>query len=532
VTLPPSFSEGLLAHYLLDETKGTEIANAVAGQPAGMFAGPGQPEWVPGVLGHAVRLNGMGGHFTCGEAFHPDRTDSFSYGCWFFANAKSDRGVLFGKFNGAEERGFAVNVDPATNELVCEWHHRWPDNSLLVRANVADLVDCWHHVFVTFDGSSSAAGVRVYLDGRPVLERVELDCLSASIHTSTPLQIGRRDKSFAFEGAIDDVRIYNRPLNDTDVQKLYESGLRALAGVPPETRTPERRALLSATYRSQDEPLQRLESQLTAASTALRNARWNGVRSWYVNGQGQTMAVIPDPAEYRISQIDKRFALSSHQVTVAEFRRFREQHSVDRSVTPTDDCPVSNVSWYDAVEYCNWLSKQEGIPEDQWAYKPNDGGLYADGMKIKENSLELLGYRLPTEAEWESACRTGSSGSYGFGEPLVLLKDYGWYGSNSSGRSHSVESLLPNEAGLFDLHGNSWEWNQNPISGPLSPVQASIGRVLRGGSFDDRASNVRSALRHNHMPTSRNGPFGFRLAKTIQLGSLTGSPPAPSGGRK
>jgi formylglycine-generating enzyme required for sulfatase activity len=153
-------------------------------------------------------------------------------------------------------------------------------------------------------------------------------------------------------------------------------------------------------------------------------------------------------------------------------------------------------------------------------------------MKIKDNALELLGYRLPTEAEWESACRTESSGSYGFGEPLALLKDYAWYGSNSSGRSHSVESLWPNEAGLFDLHGNSWEWSQNPISGALSPVQADIGRVLRGGSFEDRASNVRSALRHNKMPVSRNGPFGFRLARTIQLGSSTGLPPAPSGGRK
>jgi len=269
-----------------------------------------------------------------------------------------------------------------------------------------------------------------------------------------------------------------------------------------------------------------------ALSTALSNARWNGIRRWYVNGQGQTMVIIPNPAANRNSQIAARLAISSHEVTVAEFRRFRAKHGVHRSIAPTDDCPAHNVSWYDAAEYCNWLSKQEGIPEDQWVYQPNDSGQYAPGMKIKENSLELLGYRLPTEGEWESACRTGTSGSYGFGEPLTLLKHYCWYGVNSSGRSHSVESLLPNEAGLFDLHGNAWEWTQNPVSGPLSPVKAGIGRVLRGGSFNFQAMSLRSSHRGGNQPDYEYAYYGFRAARTLPLGTFTALQPPPEGGRK
>ena len=517
--LPPSLSEGLVSHYPLDETADTETANAVEGQPGGVYAGPGQPEWLPGVVGHAVRLNGKGGHFACGEAFHPERTDSFSYGCWFLAEAKN-RGELFGKFNDSDRQGFCVNVDPGTNYIFCEWYHDFPDNALLVRAIVTELVGCWHHLFVTYDGTSTAAGVKVYVDGHLVLTRVDWDCLSESIQTSTPLRIGYRGKTFPFQGTIDDVRIYNRRVSDHDVRMLFESGLRALAGVPAETRTSAQQAFLAAAYRSQDEPLQRLESQLIAAGTALSDARWNDVRRWYVNGQGQTMmvvVVVPNPAADRISQIANRTAISSHEVTVAEYRRFRKQQGIDRNVAPTDDCPVHWVSWYAAAEYCNWLSKQEGVPEDQWVYQPNASGQYADGMRIKENSSDLLGYRLPTEAEWESACRAGASGSYCFGEPLNLLKHYGWYGANSSGRSYSVESLLPNEAGLFDLLGNVQEWTQSPYNGPMSPVNTGNVRVLRGGSLYDQPSVMRSANWNTDVPTYQLTFYGFRVARTVRL---------------
>lgn len=265
---------------------------------------------------------------------------------------------------------------------------------------------------------------------------------------------------------------------------------------------------------TKEEPTHRHASQLEASKTALRNARWEGVRRWYINGQGQTMVIILNSAESGSSQIDHSFAIASREVTVTEFRRFRDQHRVDVDAAPSDDCPVNSVQWFDAAAYCNWLSEQEGIPKDEWVYQPNDEGQYADGMMIKENFLELTGYRLATDAEWEYACRGGSSGSYGYGEPLPLLERYAQYVANSFVRSHSVGSLLPNAAGLFDMHGNLWEWVQTPNSGSMSPVRNESSTWLRGGSFLYPASKVRSAQRSPSYPSCQFHDFGFRTART------------------
>ncbi len=112
-------------------------------------------------------------------------------------------------------------------------------------------------------------------------------------------------------------------------------------------------------------------------------------------------------------------------------------------------------SWYQAAAYCNWLSKEEGIAEDQWCYE-----IKGQVTKLKENYLSLTGYRLPTEAEMEYATRAGALTSRYYGETEELLPKYAWYQKNSQERTWPVGSLKPNDLGLFDVQGNVFTWCQ------------------------------------------------------------------------
>ena len=202
---------------------------------------------------------------------------------------------------------------------------------------------------------------------------------------------------------------------------------------------------------------------------------------------------------------------------------------------------TGRVTWYDSAGYCNWLSEQEGIPKEQWCYLPNEAGQYADGMKLASNSLERTGYRLPTEAEWEYACRASAEALFSFGEAGDLISKYSWNLGNSPTRTQSVGKLRPNDLGLFDMHGNVWEWCQNiykphamgenatPDIDDDSDVRNNVGRMLRGGGFESRASSGRLAYRRTYVPTDRYTFLGFRPARTLPPDSLTALPITSNG---
>jgi serine/threonine protein kinase/formylglycine-generating enzyme required for sulfatase activity len=268
---------------------------------------------------------------------------------------------------------------------------------------------------------------------------------------------------------------------------------------------------------------------------------------WYVNGQGQILAVIPAPGKFTIGsprdepgrfgndedqrevQIDYAFAVATKLVTVAEFKKCLPDFQYYKQYSPGEDTPINSVSWYDAARYCNWLSEQEKIPMDQWCYEPNAKSEYDDGMKVKANYWKLSGYRLPREVEWEYACRAGTITEWSHGSEETMLGNYAWYSKNSGSTMHPVGWMKPNGLGLFDTHGNAWELTQslykeihNPERGMMrddkedkTEIHNKVGCVLRGGSYVDQIQGVRSA---NHMVSStnrRSQNVGFRPARTI-----------------
>ena len=253
-----------------------------------------------------------------------------------------------------------------------------------------------------------------------------------------------------------------------------------------------------------DKELGKLHLSTLSADQGEASSKGN-IREWYVNSQGQTMVVVRGPGE----NIGHSFAIASKEVTVEQFETFlKENPCVQvknfKPCSPIPTCPMNSVSWFDAAAYCNWLSKKDGIPKGEWCYGPNEKGDYAEGMKLMSNAENRKGYRLPTDAEWKFSCRAETSTGYSFGEPWELLEKYGWYNKNSPNRSQPVGSLKPNDLGLFDLHGNIWEWcqdrgkepgkesNKNDIN--ISACIANKGcRLFRGGSFYDPPAYVRCA---------------------------------------
>ncbi len=242
-------------------------------------------------------------------------------------------------------------------------------------------------------------------------------------------------------------------------------------------------------------------AELQSIDRAFATGAVVGDRRWFVDRQGQTLAVIPAPGRIVIGsppfeagreggpegdvemphhvRIDDPFAVMTHTVTVAEFLRFRRDFYYRETFSPEPDCPINNLNWYEAAAYCNWLNEQEGIPQDQWCYLPNDQGAYAQGMRIVPDGLSHTGYRLPTEAEWEYACRAGSITSRYYGQSPDLDDHYAWTVRLALGRGTTpVGRFKPNDLGMFDMMGNIMEWIHDAYRDPVEEDAGSPGRDL------------------------------------------------------
>jgi formylglycine-generating enzyme required for sulfatase activity len=271
---------------------------------------------------------------------------------------------------------------------------------------------------------------------------------------------------------------------------------------------------------------------------------------------GEFLMGSPDSEEHRYDdekqhrvRITQPFYMGAHEVTQSQYEQvignnpsaFSSSASKNLRVTGQDtrQFPVETVSWYDAVEFCNKLSSAENQTP---CYRL--ASVKHDSERITKATVTFLngtGYRLPTEAEWEYACRAGTQTPFSFGSVLngkqANVDGNKPYGTATKGpylkRTARVGQYGENAFGLFDMHGNVWEWcqdvydskayesrsgvTQNPLS-----TSGSEYRVLRGGSWYFYGRYARSAYRFRSTPDFRSDYFGFRVV--LSVGARTRNP--------
>lgn len=285
-------------------------------------------------------------------------------------------------------------------------------------------------------------------------------------------------------------------------------------------------------------------------------------KNWFVNGQGHTLSVIPANAVFQMGsvpqtvgrnnhnetlhkrRIPRSFAIATHEVTVAQFQKFQPDYRFASNLSRHSDSPINNIGWLDAIKYCRWLSEAEQISEEEMCY-PSVDEIDAALAALKRETNEVIatlpadylnrtGYRLPTEAEWEYACRAETSTERYFGQTDLLLDEHAWTISNARAdgeyRSQRIGQLRPNDLGLFDVLGNVMEWCQvkhrdypNVPAGTITDdvdndLQIRFGdlRPARGGAFLYQPSNARAGHRDNYHGVGRRFPYvGLRVVRTI-----------------
>jgi formylglycine-generating enzyme required for sulfatase activity len=219
-----------------------------------------------------------------------------------------------------------------------------------------------------------------------------------------------------------------------------------------------------------------------------------------------------DELQHRVTL--SAFYMGKNEVTQAEYQSVM---GTNPSNFKGSNLPVEQVSWYDAVDYCNRLSQQDSLTP---AYT-------ISGTNISCN-WNANGYRLPTEAEWEYACRAGTTTPFSTGNNITTSQanyDGNYpYNNNAKGiyrdKTTTVGSFEPNLWGLFDMHGNVWEWcwdwidsySSGAQTNPRGPVSGTL-RVVRGAGWTDYARNLRSANRGDNPPSDSGSMIGFRIVR-------------------
>jgi len=251
-------------------------------------------------------------------------------------------------------------------------------------------------------------------------------------------------------------------------------------------------------------PLPAGPPQGARASAAINPTSTNETQSLLIRGGRFTMGLA--------DQVDAK----PHEVTVSPFlmdpnlvtqEQFQKLMGSNPSRWKGDKNPVEQVRWSDAVRFCNKRSEAEGL---QPCYD----------LKTWKCNFDSPGYRLPTEAEWECACRAGTTTPYYFGDDPAKLPLYAWYDKNSGGHPHPVGQKQPNPWGLYDMCGNVWEWcndfykvdyyQESSQQDPRGPDSGDT-KVVRGGAWRFGAETCRCGYRYNESPGYADVCFGYDI---------------------
>lgn len=202
-----------------------------------------------------------------------------------------------------------------------------------------------------------------------------------------------------------------------------------------------------------------------------------------------------------------------------QYTRDMRLESIDDSSWGRKTRPVINITWYDTIDFLNWLSKKEGISP---AYDSDGNLIDSSGYKTRDIT-KVVGYRLPTEIEWEFAGKGGVKSRPTLFSGSNNISEVSWFSENSTGKTHEVATKMPNELGIYDMSGNVWEWI-NDNSGTYSGIDRinSVGpkdktlKILRGGSFNSIKSDTQLTFRDELFPNNKDKYYGFRVARTIK----------------
>ena len=252
---------GLVARYALNENAGSETHDA-SGKITAVALVKGKVDWKPGRVGNALNFDGST-YVEAGDVLKWERTDKFSYGAWVYPTGTDAMTVLSRMNDNDAYRGYDLYL--SGGKAFVHLVHKWDSNAIRVNTRTNVDLNKWHHLFVTYDGSSKARGVHIYVDGKLAGLDITHDTLTDTIQTTVPTTIGRRTPAAPFKGMIGDVRAYDRELTGGEVAALMgEADIRQILATPEDTRTIAQKSQLAAYYLdSMDAPYKAIATELS-----------------------------------------------------------------------------------------------------------------------------------------------------------------------------------------------------------------------------------------------------------------------------